>query len=195
MEIIAASIAFVNTLRYGKNMDKKLNRHRWLTAGLQTLANEGPEGLKIMPIAAQLGATKGSFYWHFKNLEDYQSALLEEWERCYTQEAIHFLENSPDDPKSKLRTWITGAAYADTKLDRAIRSWSLHHPAAREARIRVDADRISYLVKLLHGVGWPKEDAQSLGEWTYCAWVGYATLDAAASEKQLKLVLSLLTPR
>ena len=177
-------------------MDDKLNRQRWLTAGLQALANEGPEGLRIMPIAEQLGVTKGSFYWHFKNLDEYQAALLEEWEKSYTQEAIHCLENDKADPASKLRIWITGAAYADFKLDRAIRSWSLNNPAVREVRARVDQDRIDYLTKLLREVGWSKDEALTLAQWTYCAWVGYATLDGATTtEKQLRLILSILTPR
>jgi len=59
----------------------------------------------------------------------------------------------------------------------------------------VDADRTTYLTKLLHGVGWSDEDALALVEWTYGAWVGYATLDrAAATEKQIKLILKLLNP-
>ncbi|TCS35146.1 TetR family transcriptional regulator [Paucimonas lemoignei] len=176
-------------------MDDKLNRQRWLTAGLQTLAEVGPEGLRIMPIAEQLGVTKGSFYWHFKNLEDYQAALLEEWEHSYTQEAIQYLEKEESDPTTKLRTWITGAAYADFKLDRAIRSWSLNNTNVREVRARVDQERIDYLAKLLRAVGWSKEEALTLAQWTYCAWVGYAILDGTTTEKQLKLILSILTPR
>lgn len=176
-------------------MDDKLNRQRWLTAGLQALANEGPEGLRIMPIAEQLRVTKGSFYWHFNNLNEYQAALLEAWEKSYTQEAIHCLENDKADPASKLRTWITGAAYVDFKLDRAIRSWSLNNPAVQEVRARVDQDRIDYLAKLLKAVGWSKDEALTLAQWTYCAWVGYAMLEGASTtEKQLRLILSILTP-
>jgi AcrR family transcriptional regulator len=189
-------IAIVNTLRYGVNMEDKLNRQQWLTAGLQTLANEGPEGLRIMPIALQLGVTKGSFYWHFKNLDDYQAALLDEWERCYTQEAIHWIESEGKDPAEKLRTWITGAAYADFKLDRAVRSWALTKPTVQEVRARVDNDRIDYLTKLLRGVGWSKDEAVTLGHWTYWAWIGYATLGGPiTTDKQLKLILSILKPK
>ncbi|MBI1889458.1 MAG: TetR/AcrR family transcriptional regulator [Burkholderiales bacterium] len=196
MDIITSTIALVNTLRYGDIMDEKLNRQRWLTAGLQALAEEGPEGLRIMPIAEQLGVTKGSFYWHFKNLEEYRTALLEEWEQSYTQEAIQCLEKDNNDPHTKLRTWIIGAAYSDFKLDRAIRSWSLNNPAVREVRARVDLERINYLAKLLRGVGWSKDEALTLGQWAYCAWVGYAALDGpVTTEKQLKLILSILLPK
>jgi AcrR family transcriptional regulator len=177
-------------------MDDKLNRERWLTAGLQTLAEEGADGVRIMPIAQRLGVTKGSFYWHFKNLQEFHAAILEQWEQLYTQEAIKWLDNDQSDPATKLRTWITGAAYADFRLDRAIRSWGLVNPAVREVRARVDQDRIDYLVKLLRGIGWSKENAATLGQWTYAAWVGYATLDGPfATEKQLKLILSILEPK
>lgn len=196
MVIIASRLVTVNTLGYGNNMDDRLNRQRWLSAGLQALANDGPDGLRIMPIAEQLGVTKGSFYWHFKNLEDYRAAVLEEWERCYTQEAIEYLEKDNADPATKLRTWITGAAYADFKLDRAIRSWSLSNPAVREVRARVDQDRIHYLTRLLRAVGWSKDEAVTLGQWTYCAWVGYAALEGqVTTEKQLRLILSILMPK
>jgi len=177
-------------------MDTKLDRQRWLSAGLQALANEGPEGLRIMPIAEQLGVTKGSFYWHFRNLGEYQAALLEEWEQCYTREAIDWMESDTSDPGAKLRTWITGAAYADCRLDRAIRSWSLTNANVREVRSRVDQDRINYLAKLLRNIGWSEEEAMTLGHWTYWAWVGYAALDSPVStQAQLKLILSVLTPR
>jgi AcrR family transcriptional regulator len=196
MVIITLRVVDVNTVGYGNAMDSKLDRQRWLSAGLQALANEGPEGLRIMPIAEQLGVTKGSFYWHFKNLGEYQAALLEEWEQCYTREPIDWIESDTSDPGAKLRTWIAGAAYADCRLDRAIRSWSLTDASVREVRSRVDQERINYLGKLLRNIGWSKEEAMTLGHWTYWAWVGYATLDGPVStETQLKLILSVLTPK
>lgn len=176
-------------------MDKKLNRQRWLTAGLQTLAQAGPEALRIMPIAERLQVTKGSFYWHFKNLEDYQAAVLEEWERHYTGDAIASLDHDRIEPREKLRTWILGATYADLRLERAVRSWALNNPIVDTVRRRVDAERIDFLVKLLCGVGWPQETAQTLGPWAYCAWLGYATLDEVKfTDRQLELILSRLMP-
>ncbi|OWW19483.1 TetR/AcrR family transcriptional regulator [Noviherbaspirillum denitrificans] len=177
-------------------MDKKLNRQRWLTAGLQTLSEEGPNGLKIMPLAERLGVTKGSFYWHFQSLDEYHHAVLAEWEQHYTQEAIRWLESDDSKPEKKLRIWITGASYADLRLDSAIRSWSLANPAVLEVRKRVDEQRISYLTKLLREVGWPPNEAATLGRWTYWAWVGYATLGGPImNEKQLGLILAVLEPR
>lgn len=176
-------------------MDKKLNRHRWLTAGLQALAEAGPEALRIMPIAEKLQVTKGSFYWHFKDLEDYRTAVLEEWERHYTGDAIASLDHDRIEPREKLRTWIVGATYADLRLERAVRSWALSNPVVTEVRQRVDAERIDFLGKLLCGVGWPPDTARTLAQWAYCAWLGYATLDEVTfTDNQIELVLSRLIP-
>lgn len=176
-------------------MNDKLNRHRWLTAGLQTLAQAGPQALRIMPIAEQLQVTKGSFYWHFKDLEDYRTAVLEEWERHYTGDAIAALDHDRLEPRQKLRTWIVGATYADLRLERAVRLWALSNPAVTAVRQRVDAKRIDFLDKLLCGVGWAPQTARTLARWAYCAWLGYATLDEVKfTDHELDLILSRLIP-
>jgi len=194
--MVAFVFAVVNTLGYGGVMDEKLNRYRWLAAGLQALAEHGPDGLRIMPIAGQLQVTKGSFYWHFQNLDDYRRAVLQEWERHYTGEPIRYLEDEALDYREKLRLWIVGATYSDLRLERAIRAWASHDAAARDVCKRVDAERIGFLVKLLGGVGWPDEQAQVLGQWAYCAWVGLATLgDLSYTERQLGVILSFLMPK
>jgi len=196
MVIITAAIAFVNTIGYGDAMDQKKNRKSWLDAGLQALASDGPEGLRIMAIAERLGVTKGSFYWHFKNLEEYQSALLQEWEQGHTQDAIACVESTGGDAAAKLRKWFIGAVAADITLARAIRSWSLSNQHTGVIQARVDQKRIDYLIKLLRGAGWDKDQAATLGRWAYWAWVGYSTLDGPrVTDKQVDLILSVLQPR
>lgn len=174
-------------------MDKTLSRHRWITAGLQALAEEGPQCLRIMTIADRMNVTKGSFYWHFESLEHYHRALLEEWEHLYTQEAISWVEGHSSDPHERLDTWIRGAAYADARLDRALRAWSLGNEMVREVRERVDEQRTAYLIRMLRDVGWSKQDAKHLGSWTYWAWIGHASLgEGPVSEAQLAFILGLL---
>ncbi|MFN3661424.1 TetR family transcriptional regulator [Yoonia sp.] len=45
----------------------------WLMAGFRALASHGPSALRAAALARDLGTTKGSFYWHFKDLPDYLS--------------------------------------------------------------------------------------------------------------------------
>jgi AcrR family transcriptional regulator len=196
MAMVTAAIAFVNTFGYGDAMDQKKNRTSWLEAGLSALASDGPDGLRITAIAQRLGVTKGSFYWHFKNLEEYQSALLEEWAQGHTQDAIACVEGMGGDAASKLRKWFIGSVAADFTLARAIRSWSLNNQHACAIQARVDQRRIDYLDKLLRDAGWKKDQATTLGHWAYWAWVGYSTLDGPrVTEQQVDLILSFLQPR
>jgi AcrR family transcriptional regulator len=179
-----------------ERMNDKLNQERWLSAGLQVLAEEGPEGLKIMPIAQQLGVTKGSFYWHYRNLEDYQSALLEEWEQRHTRQVIHHVEDKGGEAVDKLRNLVSISFSADARLAQAIRRWAITNPQAREAQARVDHDRLAYLVSLLRPLGWPQAKAEFLARWLYGALIGYFSLQGpAVGTMQLDLIMNMLTPQ
>jgi AcrR family transcriptional regulator len=196
MESIVPIFAPVNTLRYGGGMDDKLNRDHWLSAGLQALAVEGAEGLRIMSIAQQLGVTKGSFYWHFQNLDDYQSALLDEWEQRHTQQIIHYVEGRGGDALSKLRNLMSVTVSADARLAQAIRSWANTNPKVKKALARVDQARLGYLVGLLSAFGWPTDKAETLARWSYCALIGHFSLQGPPIvAEQIKLILEVLTPK
>ena len=56
------------------------DRNDWLRAARRALLHRGPEGVRVEPLAAILGVTKGSFYWHFTNRRELLEALLREWE-------------------------------------------------------------------------------------------------------------------
>lgn len=173
-------------------MDDRKSQEDWLNAGLRALAAEGPEGLRIMSIARQLEVTKGSFYWHFQSLDAYLEMLPQYWEQTYTEDAIACVEQLGDDAQTKLRYWLMGAAASDLALDRAMRSWSLTNAVAHEVLARVDQSRTNYLIALLTGAGRSKRDAQTLGRWSYWAFVGYSTLSATVTEKEIDLILSVL---
>jgi AcrR family transcriptional regulator len=174
-------------------MDERKTRDDWLGAGLRALSAEGPEGLRIMSIARQMEVTKGSFYWHFPSLDAYLEMLPPYWEQSHTEDAIACVERLGGDALTKLRHWFMGAAASDLALDRAMRSWSLTNWAAREVLTRVDQNRTNYLITLLSAAGRTKRDAQTLGRWSYWAFVGYSTLSGpTVTEKEIDLILSVL---
>ena len=196
MESIGSIFAPVNTLRYGGEMDDKLNKQTWLNAGLQTLAAEGSEGLRIMSIAQRLGVTKGSFYWHFQNLDEYQSALLEEWEQRHTQQIIHYIEDKGGEALTKLRNLMMVTVSADARLAQAMRAWANINPKVSDALARVDRARLAYLVGLLVSIGWPNDQAETLARWSYCALIGHFSLQGPPIvTEQIELILETLTPK
>lgn len=177
-------------------MNDRLNAQHWLDAGLRVLATEGPQGLRIMPIAQQLGVTKGSFYWHYRDLDDYQAALLREWEQRHTQQIIRAVEAQGGDPSAKLRNLFGLTVNADARLALAIRRWAASHAPARAAQERVDGDRVAYVAGLLGPLGWTQDEALFLARWTYGALIGYFSLQGpTVTAAQMDLLLAVLTPR
>jgi len=171
-------------------MEDRLNRQQWLDAGLEQIAAEGAGGLRIMPIAQRLGVTKGSFYWHFRDLAGYQAALLQEWEASRTQQIIEHVETTGGDAAARLRTLMTLTLRSDARLAQAVRAWATTDTAVADAVARVDKKRLSYLAALLRELGWSKVDASTLAHWAYCALLGHFSMRAPRlTAQQIDLLL------
>ena len=52
----------------------------WLVEGFTILKDTGAAGLTIKNLTTRLNKSKGSFYHHFKNRDDYSEKLLAYWE-------------------------------------------------------------------------------------------------------------------
>ena len=51
----------------------------WLDAAYDLLVEGGIEAVKVMPLAARLGLSRTSFYWHFPDRETLLSGLVDRW--------------------------------------------------------------------------------------------------------------------
>ena len=56
----------------------------------------GLAAVAVEPLAARLGATKGSFYWHFRNRDAMLEAALQRWERPRPKTSSPGVETEPD---------------------------------------------------------------------------------------------------
>src|SRR5271170_185016 len=74
----------------------------WARAALAAIARGGIAAVAVESVAADLGATKGSFYWHFKNRDALIQAALDLWEQTRTESVIEDLQHEPD-PAERLR--------------------------------------------------------------------------------------------
>ncbi len=133
---------------------KRLDRQNWLTAGFAALAEAGPQALKAEPLARKLGTTKGSFYWHFKDVPDYHAALLTAWEDHDHNSAQAQLrrENTPVSKLRALAQSIADPAH-DHPVEPAIRAWATGSAGAAQTIARIDARRLSLAQTLLTDTG------------------------------------------
>jgi AcrR family transcriptional regulator len=131
----------------------KLSAEDWLMAGFRALASSGPSALRAEALARDLQTTKGSFYWHFRDLPDYLARLIQFWEESAFEGVIARLDpDLPPRPRLEqlclLAAGLRDPGYGGAALEPAIRAWALSDGKVAEAVARMDARRIAYVQRL-----------------------------------------------
>src|SRR5713226_1775567 len=139
MEHMPDDLAGVNTLVYGGAMNDRLTKSDWIDHGLRTLANDGPNALKIGPMSTALKVSRGSFYWHFRDVADFRSQILRSWQERMTDQVIRELAEKAEP--DRLKHLAKRAFVEKPRLDRAIRSWAAEDEDVAAIVASVDARR------------------------------------------------------
>jgi AcrR family transcriptional regulator len=153
---------------------KRLGRDDWIEAALRALTVGGLAALSVERLAAELGATKGSFYWHFKDRGALIEATLAEWERRDTDQLIE-RASTIDDPRERLR-WLFHVVFSEAAvvgIDTALLA-DADSPLVSEALARVAARRLRYIEKQFKLMG--TEAGSDRAMLTYTAFIGLAQL-------------------
>jgi AcrR family transcriptional regulator len=151
----------------------QLSRRRWLEEGLALLEEAGAEALTIESLTNRLGVTKGSFYHHFANSQDFKERLLSFWEEEGTLRIIHGAEQEAS-PAEKL-AWVLRASFHSShlhRLDVALRAWALQDDQVRVHQQRIDQQRLAYLEALIFASTDDPLYARQLARAFYCLYVG-----------------------
>ncbi|MEP4196592.1 MAG: TetR/AcrR family transcriptional regulator [Aliishimia sp.] len=106
----------------------------WIKAGLKALSKSGVDGTRAETLARALETTKGSFYWHFKDVPEFHSALLAAWEESV---AKRFQVAIGKETTAHLRLRAL-AGFQVSALDLSVRAWALHDVRARKTVTAVD---------------------------------------------------------
>lgn len=174
-----------------------LSRDDWALAAFLVLAERGPSAVAVEPIAARLGATKGSFYWHFPNRAALVAAALALWETRGTEDLIAELSALPD-PGERLRRVLV-EAFADEEGGRAEVAVlaAVDDPAVGPVVRRVTERRLAFLTTTFSDLGHDDDEAQQRARLAYAAYVGWFALRRAAPpgdrEAYVETVLRRLT--
>jgi AcrR family transcriptional regulator len=142
-------------------------------AAYRAIGRGGVEAVAVERIAADLGTTKGSFYWHFKNRDALVEAALDEWEARLTDAVIADLDRVAD-PGERLKK-LVGAAFDLAAPDAATEVALLAHPeqpAVRRRVRRVTQRRLAYMAAQLERLGWPGDQSRERAALLYYLYVG-----------------------
>ncbi|WP_328712137.1 TetR/AcrR family transcriptional regulator [Nocardia salmonicida] len=140
---------------------RRLNAEDWITAAIAALGESGLTGIAVEPLAKRLGATKGSFYWHFKDRGALVDAVLARWEQLGTDDVIARLDELPD-PVERLRLLFTEVIeYATEGREELALLAAIDQPVVADAMQRVAARRIEYVAAQLQLLAVPAAQAST----------------------------------
>lgn len=160
----------------------RLSRDDWVVAALKALGECGPAAVAVEPIALSLGATKGSFYWHFQNRQQLLEASLDEWERTTTQAVIDEVGQIVD-PHERLRALFARVIRDDKEMRReGTILASLSDPIVSIVVRRVTDARLGFLRRAYVDCGHSTAVASTRARIAYATYVGHIHLAASNPE-------------
>ena len=159
-----------------------LGPNDWIMAGFQALAIGGPGALRAEALARDIGTTKGSFYWHFKDLRDFQAQMLEMWQ-AQAPDSL----SGPDLPRptsakeraQQMVDWLTlrpVAPLGDPRVEPALRAWALAEPWVAERLAVVDDQRLTQITHMFTAAGLGNGAAKAAALTLYGLWIGLQSL-------------------
>jgi AcrR family transcriptional regulator len=158
-------------------------REDYLRTGLELLAESGPRALTAVRLAAELEATTGSFYWHFKNVAEFRRAVREYWRHVVVPEVIAEAlkqaeaDGGPAIDKLGPLVWQTGIY----RYDDAMRRWAQEDAETANALQEADAWRGRVMTAMMGNTSTAADVTELIG----AAWRGSSGMPDAKRRAKL----------
>ena len=137
-----------------KERQPRFDREAWLESAIEVLATEGQAKLRVENLSRELGVSRGSFYHHFKDREDFVDAIVEYWSDVFTETVNAEVEGLDASPSEQLL--ILMKMIRAERLDRydiAFRSWAAQDARVAEQVRKVDLSRHALVRSLFEQMG------------------------------------------
>lgn len=157
----------------------------WLELGLAALSAGGAEAVKLAPICAAAGLTRGSFYYHFADHDTFLLELAETWIEGQTVQSAALLK-ALRDPAATAEGLREAGFAIDYRLELGFRELARRHGAVAAVVKRTDNMRLSVLADLCAArFGLEPPAAWDLAHLEYAAFAGLVLVDPKMSEARL----------
>ncbi|MDQ1399255.1 MAG: hypothetical protein QOJ52_187 [Acidimicrobiaceae bacterium] len=147
-------------------------REDWVVAAYKAAGRGGVDAIAIEPLAAELGVSKGGFYYRFAAREELIAATLDHW----SAEARRLMQRCATiaDPVEQLRTFL-GLAMRDDQLRRVDAWFFLHtstHPLVRPVARQAAAENVAWFASVLASTGIADQNAARRARVCWSAYLG-----------------------
>ncbi|UJP40063.1 TetR/AcrR family transcriptional regulator [Cellulomonas palmilytica] len=150
-------------------------KQAWLDAAYDTFRRDGLAAVRVEPLARSLGATKGSFYWHFADRAELVAAVVARWEDEHT-DAVIALAQTGGDARARLEALF--AAVARLRRESARLYVEAAVEGVGDVVARVSQRRVDYLADLLVELGHDPDEARRRSLVALASVVGLGQLAA-----------------
>src|ERR1700730_4409807 len=178
----------------------RLSANDWVESGFAILGEAGVQGIKIDRMAERLGGTQGRRYWHFRDVDDFLSAVATRWAAEMAKRHLATAGAPDEHPSIRLRNRLR--AYLSRRgraLDREMRAWARSDERARAALERTDRLIFGQITRDLQELGFEPSEAEWRASVLFYASIGYASVDHPLTEASIRdeafKLLNLLTSR
>lgn len=138
--------------------------------------------MAIEPLAQRLGATKGSFYWHYPNRRALIDAALATWEHNYTESIMEAL-GSHAEPADRLRALLVLVVeYSRNDSIEIALLASARDPLVSDVIARVTRRRIDHVADLYRALGHDPDRARRRATLAVSVYLGHTQLSHVSSD-------------
>lgn len=170
-------------------MTARLTAEDWIDSALTILARRGFAALKADVLARELRISRGSFYWHFRDLAAFHEAVIAHWKERATEEIIADIERY-SAPDKRLDALLRHAFGGGASLEVRMRAWAEGNELAARAVNDIDRRRRDYLEKLLTQAGVAPAAAATRSLLLYWTYLGAALSRGRLSGEKLQRMVA-----
>lgn len=144
-----------------------------MAAALEALRKGGAGEVRIERLAARLGITKGSFYWHFGSRVELLDAVLEYWAREMTDAEFERIQAMRAALPERLQALAHDVLVKGMgRYDPAIRAWARTDRRVAAAVGQVDRRRVHALTDFFEEAGFSAAAARTRARLFYAFLLG-----------------------
>jgi len=170
-------------------MTERLTAQDWIDFALTTLADEGVSALKVDVLARKLGVSRGSFYWHFRDLGDFHARVIEHWKQIATERIIADIERY-DVGEERLDALARHGFGHDVVLEVRMRAWADNNAEVARVLGDIDRRRREYMEQMLVEAGIPQSLAATRAQLFYWTYLGAALSRSKLTGERLDRIVA-----
>lgn len=139
----------------------RLSYDDWVDGALNLLSREGVAAIKIPRLCQELGVTKGSFYWHFDDIEQLMTAMADRWSAIQS-ETVRDLGEFAEIPVEE-RIEKMAAMLVDRRhwlVETTVREWSRSNPKVAAAVRTLDQQVFETVHRTMLDLGFDEYQAR-----------------------------------